>query len=298
MLQEQTRMNGSKAEPKMVFDIKDLPCELFQAKLERLVNVGSHLFNRMLNALTLLAQLAKDGRLQQTDYHGTILLSGPPGSGKSTLARMLPQLWAMKTGAQGKLVPINAHAIPSSDYGQSQRNVGRLFDSLAELSNTALVFAIADELETLATNREEISAKTSPIDARNSVNAFLEQLDRKPPNCLLLATTNVPRLLDAAAVSRFDCHFHVDAPDGATRLKALGKVVALINPQSPALRGIPKALAEQLKSLTEGFSFRDISSLVLWCIVLHDLDMSLDGPQLVVAAKYVRKSLLRKGEST
>src|SRR5262245_12254163 len=133
MPQQHTLMNGSKPPVQLLWEVQSLPCDSLQEKLSHLVTAQSRTFNLMLNAVSLLARIATDGRLQRTGNQGAILFSGPPGCGKSTLAAVLPHLWACQTGSRAKLVRINAHAVASGEHGQSQRNVMRMFDALAEL---------------------------------------------------------------------------------------------------------------------------------------------------------------------
>lgn len=290
MQQRKLPSNGSMTQTRMLFDVRRLPCPELAGQVAHLVHSDNRNIEQMILAMTLIVQLAADGRLGKLKRRGTFLCYGPTGSGKSTLARSLPQIWATKAGTTATLACINAHSLASSEHGQSQKNVVRLFDSLAELcSDGTPVFAVVDEVETLATDRNEISGKTSPIDARNSVNAFLECLDRKPLNCFVLATTNVANLIDAAALNRFDFCFHVDSPDGATRLRALSAVISAINPHGPELQGTPRCALEQLIALTEGFSFRQVEALPLWCMVLHGLDSTLATDQLLATAQYLRK---------
>lgn len=269
--------------------VTELPCPELEALHERFI--GTPGLKVMLAALTAIVRLAVDGRLRRLGRQGTLLFYGPPGTGKSTLGLLLPHLWALTTGATGRLVRANLHGLASSQHGQSQKNVGLLFESLRSLcSDGRPLFAVFDELETLATDRNEISGKTSPIDARSTVNAFLEHLDHKPSNCLILGTTNGRHRLDAAVISRFDFAFAVGLPDATARLKALSAFVRIINPCSPCLRIVPKPLVERLSAVTDGFSFREMEALPLWSMALHGGDMTLDPRQLVAAGKFLKNS--------
>jgi hypothetical protein len=90
-------------------------------------------------------------------------------------------------------------------------------------------------------------------------------------------------------LDRFDFTFPVELPDGGARMKALSGHVADINPESAILQGVSKSTLEQLVSLTDGYSYREVEKLVFACIALRRGDRSLDGRHLVAAARYRNK---------
>ena len=177
------------------------------------------------------------------------------------------------------------------EFGQSQKNIRKLFDGLSELCKPGdPVFAAVDEFETMATNRNEISGQTSPIDARNSVNALLERLDESPPNLFLLATTNVSNYLDSAVLDRVDFAFSVDLPNAESRMNALCRCIQAISPDSASLDEAARTQLKPLIELTDGQSFRGMERLVRTCVALNGGDTSLTPEQLLLTAQFLAKT--------
>jgi SpoVK/Ycf46/Vps4 family AAA+-type ATPase len=142
--------------------------------------------------------------------HGLIVLAGPPGTGKTTLAAGLADQAARQLGAGGVLfVEIDSHAFPSQLLGESQRSVARLFErtlpDLAARGRPTIV--LLDEVEALAVSRGSASLETNPVDVHRATDAVLEGVDevaRRCPNVLFVATTNLSEGVDEAFLSRAD----------------------------------------------------------------------------------------------
>ena len=93
---------------------------------------------------------------------------------------------------------------------------------------------LLDEVETLAVSRHQLSLEANPIDVHRATDAALagmDRLTREHRNVLLIATTNFPRALDKAVLSRADHIEEIGLPNEAARreiisdtLKAIGGV--------------------------------------------------------------------------
>jgi pachytene checkpoint protein 2 len=73
----------------------------------------------------------------------------------------------------------------------------------------------ADEVETLAVDRKQLSFEANPVDVHRATDAVLVQLDNlaiERPNLLFLATSNFPQALDAAFTSRCDLVLEIPPP--------------------------------------------------------------------------------------
>lgn len=173
---------------------------------------------------------------ESAPLHGLILLTGAPGTGKTTLARGLAnQVAKQLSGTKCTYVEIDPHALMSSAHGRSQQAVAKLFEqTIPELAMNGAAIVLLDEVETLAVSRHHLSLDANPIDVHRATDAALagmDRLTREHRNVLLLATTNFPKALDKAVLSRADHVEEIGLPNEAARreiitdtLKSIGSV--------------------------------------------------------------------------
>ena len=80
---------------------------------------------------------------------------------------------------------------------------------------------LLDEMETLAVSRHRLSLEANPIDVHRATDATLAGMDRlarEHRNILLIATTNFPKALDSAILSRADHIEEIGLPNESARL--------------------------------------------------------------------------------
>jgi SpoVK/Ycf46/Vps4 family AAA+-type ATPase len=180
--------------------------------------VHDRLLAQSLLSFTVRQKLA----FEVAPLHGLILLTGAPGTGKTTLGRGLAnQVSKQLSGAKCTYVEINPHALTSSALGRSQQAVAKLFEkTIPEIAMHGAVIALLDEVETLAVSRHQLSLEANPIDVHRATDAALagmDRLTREHRNVLLIATTNFPKALDSAMLSRADHIEEIGLPTEAAR---------------------------------------------------------------------------------
>lgn len=130
----------------------------------------------------------------QTAGSSRICLYGPPGTGKTAFAK-----WAAE-GHSCSLFRVNASDLFGPYVGQTEQNIRNAFEQ-AEQSGSILLF---DEIDSFLFSRDRAQQSWQV----SQVNEFLAQLESF--SGMLFATTNYEKILDHAALRRFDLKIRFD----------------------------------------------------------------------------------------
>ncbi len=135
-----------------------------------------------------------------------LLLAGPPGTGKTLSAS------AIAGELKYPLFTVLLHGLISKFMGETAQKLRLVFDSIVNHRGVYLF----DEIDALAgtrTNSNDVG------EARRVLNSFLQFLDEKGGGSIVVATTNLPQILDHAILRRFDVVLKYELPD-ETAIKA------------------------------------------------------------------------------
>ncbi|HUF68140.1 MAG TPA: CDC48 family AAA ATPase, partial [Longimicrobiales bacterium] len=143
------------------------------------------------------------------------LLFGPPGTGKTLLAK------AVAHEAEANFIATKSSDLLSKWYGESEKQVSRLFGRARQVAPAIIFF---DEIDSLAPERG--GGLGEPAVTERVVNMLLAEMDglEELHGVVVIAASNRPTLIDPALLrpGRFDELIHVGVPDVGARRRILG----------------------------------------------------------------------------
>lgn len=137
-----------------------------------------------------------------------VLLSGPPGTGKTLSAS------ALAGELQYPLFSVMLHGLITKFMGETAQKLKMIFDAVKTTRGVYLF----DEIDALAAAR---GGDNDVGEARRILNSFLQFLDEDTGPSIVVATTNLPGILDRAVLRRFDLVLPFVMPDEAAIRQAL-----------------------------------------------------------------------------
>lgn len=148
--------------------------------------------------------LQEQGKRSELRSHGLeparrLLLVGPPGTGKSMTASVLASELALP------LFAVRLDGLLTKFMGETAAKLRLVFDAMRATRGVYLF----DEVDALAGTRE---ATNDVGEIRRVLNSFLQFLENDDSDSLIVATSNLPQLLDRALFRRFDETIHYSLP--------------------------------------------------------------------------------------
>jgi SpoVK/Ycf46/Vps4 family AAA+-type ATPase len=281
-------MRRSAALPAGVADVRDLPDEEFLALWDAIL-VDDAIKNQLLAQAVLNFTVRPRVSRAKLPLHGVVLLVGRPGTGKTSLAKGLAARTAQTLRSLGvfRFLEVDPHALSSGSLGKTQRAVTELFGSaVTEYAAQGPTIVLLDEVETIIADRAKLSLEANPVDVHRATDAALVQLDHlaeSHPNVLFVATSNFPRAIDEAFISRADLVMTVPPPDEAGRLAILRDTLEGMATQFPDLHKV--AISSKVATVAracDGLDGRAVRKLVAAACAL-DKHTALDPGRLTVA---------------
>jgi transitional endoplasmic reticulum ATPase len=176
------------------------------------------------------------------------LLFGPPGTGKTMLAK------AVAREAEANFIATKSSDLLSKWYGESERQVSRLFQRARQVAPTVIFI---DEIDAMAPARG--GGMGEPAVTERVVNTLLAEMDglEELRGVVVIAASNRPALIDPALLrpGRFDDLIYVPVPERDGRRHILGIHT----------RDMPLADDVDLDGIadrTEGYTGADLEDLV------------------------------------
>ena len=137
-----------------------------------------------------------------------LLFAGPPGTGKTLSAA------ALAGELRFPLFTVLLHGLITKFMGETAQKLRMIFDAVRSTRGVYLF----DEIDALAAAR---SSENDIGEARRILNSFLQFLDEDTGPSIIVATTNLPEILDRAVLRRFDLVLPYEMPNSAAIEKAL-----------------------------------------------------------------------------
>ena len=129
-----------------------------------------------------------------------VLLAGPPGTSKTMTAS------ALAGEIKYPMFTVLLHGLITKYFGETASKLRVIFDAVRSTRGVYLF----DEIDALAGSR---TRGDDVGEARRVLNSFLQFLEEDPGPSIIIATTNVPELLDSAILRRFDLVLRYELPD-------------------------------------------------------------------------------------
>jgi transitional endoplasmic reticulum ATPase len=176
------------------------------------------------------------------------LLFGPPGTGKTMLAK------AVAREAEANFIATKSSDLLSKWYGESERQVSRLFQRARQVAPTVIFI---DEIDSMAPARG--GGMGEPAVTERVVNTLLAEMDglAELRGVVVIAASNRPALLDPALLrpGRFDDLIYVPVPERDGRLH----ILRIHTRDMPLGEDVD---LEGVASRTEGYTGADLEDVV------------------------------------
>lgn len=194
-----------------------------------------------------------------------VLLYGPPGNGKTSLAEAI---------AQSLMLPfytLHYEDVIQSYLGETAKKLDQVFEHV----KTRHCVLFMDEFEAISKERGD---ELESGEIKRMVSSLLTQIERLPPNVIVIAATNHTNMIDKAFWRRFQMHVEMKKPTQVMIKKWFDLYTQKIDTD---LGYSSKVLAEKMK----GYSYSELEAFTLDVKRRYVLNIPSNNIKKIVDAK-------------
>lgn len=183
------------------------------------------------------------GKSGESNRPRMVLFNGPPGTGKTSTARIIA------SSIQLPLIYVSLESIVSKWFGESEKNLGKIFDlarALGHAQKGCVIFV--DEIDSLASSRDNLEVHEASRRMLSILLRRLDGFDTQKDKTILICATNRERDLDEAFRSRVDVTVMFPLPSHEGRRSIIHRYAKHLTDEE----------LESLASNTVGLSGRNI----------------------------------------